>query len=113
MTTHASMIDAVAALPSRPALRFTGRHTEIPAELVDDIAGVVVPPDHAAQRATVIYQIIEEIIDTVAWRHGYQPHVPELESVAALLASAEEQVNRMMPSRTESSTDDLRVWPDL
>jgi hypothetical protein len=80
---------------------------------MDAIAEVVAPPDHAAERATVIYQIIEEIIDAVAWRHGYQPHVPELESLAALLASAEKHVNRMLPSRTESSTDDLRAWQDL
>jgi len=45
-------------------------YTTIPAELLDALVeAVVLPPDPRA-RSVVIWRLVQEICDTVEWRHG-------------------------------------------
>jgi hypothetical protein len=87
--------------------------SELPVELTDAITEAVAPPDDAVLRAAVIHEIIEQVVDAVAWRHGSRPYGPERDSLAALLAAADDHTTRMMLSATSSpSTVGLGVRRD-
>jgi hypothetical protein len=87
---------------------------DLSAELADAITETVAPPDDAVLRAALIHKIIEQVVDAVSWRHGSRPYGPERDSLAALLAAADDHITRMMLCATVSrSTVDVGVQRDL
>lgn len=74
----------------------SNRPGEIPAALVDELTEAVATPGDPVLRALVITEIIEQIVEAVAWRHGSHPYVPERASLALLAAATDDHVRRMM-----------------
>lgn len=101
-TIHASRSTGVSAGPPDTVSSPVRYVLELPAELVDAITEAVAPPDDAVLRADLIHKIIEQVVDAVAWRHGSRPYGPERDSLAALLAAADDHATRMMLLATAS-----------
>ena len=67
----------------------------IPAELVDELTEAVATPGDPVLRALVITEIIDQILEAVAWRQGSRPYLPERASLELLAAATEDHVHRM------------------